>query len=131
MQRYDPKTLPQAEQVRILVVDDEALVRFPIAEALRDLNITVIEAASADEAWEYIATGAPLDLVFTDHQMPGSMTGLQLALKIRDTFPRVPVVLTSGTFDGKGWPDPVVQKPYSLAQVTERLAIMAVDADKR
>jgi CheY-like chemotaxis protein len=60
---------------RILVVEDEALIRFVIADALRELGASVVEAASADEAWQYLTAGGSVDLVFTDHRMPGSMTG--------------------------------------------------------
>ena len=54
---------------RILLVEDEPLIRFAMAEALRELGVSVVEAASADEAWQYLTAGAA-DLVFTDHQMP-------------------------------------------------------------
>jgi CheY-like chemotaxis protein len=42
---------PQAQRVRILVVEDEPLIRFGMSEALRDLGVAVVEASSADEAW--------------------------------------------------------------------------------
>jgi CheY-like chemotaxis protein len=76
--RQSPETLPAC----ILVVEDEPLVRFPICEALRDLGVRVIEAATADEAWEYLQTAVRIDLVFTDHNLPGSMTGEQLSVRI-------------------------------------------------
>ena len=43
---------PQAAAVRILVVEDEAFIRFAMAEALREKGVSVVEAASADEAWQ-------------------------------------------------------------------------------
>jgi CheY-like chemotaxis protein len=46
---------PQTASARILVVEDEPLIRFAMAEALREIGISVIEAASADEAWQYLA----------------------------------------------------------------------------
>ena len=66
---------PQPAHARILVVEDEPLIRFVIAEALRELGVSVVEAASADEAWQYLTAVGSADLVFTDHRMPGSMTG--------------------------------------------------------
>jgi CheY-like chemotaxis protein len=69
---------PRPGVPRILVVEDEALIRFDMAEALRGLGVSVVEAASADEAWQYLTDGGSVDLVFTDHRMPGSMTGGQL-----------------------------------------------------
>jgi hypothetical protein len=63
-----PEPLPGS----ILLVEDDPLVRFPIAEALRDLGISVVEAATADEAWEHLRVAAStVDLVFTDYNMPG------------------------------------------------------------
>lgn len=131
MHEFDPATAPEAEQVSILVVDDDPLVRFLIGEALRDLDITVVEAASADEAWDYLGTGARVDLVFSDHRMPGSMSGLQLVTKIRKTYPRLEAVLTSGDFDWTGWPEPVLRKPYAVLDVAADLAMRAADGDKR
>ena len=39
------------------MVEDEALIRFAMAEALRELGVSVVEAASADEAWQYLTAG--------------------------------------------------------------------------
>jgi response regulator RpfG family c-di-GMP phosphodiesterase len=112
--RQNPETLPAC----ILVVEDEPLVRFPIAEALRELGIRVIEAASADEAWEYLQAGMPIDLVFTDHNMPGSMTGEQLSARIAR-------VVTSGRSSGGGISQPILDKPYDLLKTAAALAELA------
>ena len=101
----------------ILVVEDEALIRITLAEALRDLRITVVEASTADEAWEFLTSGGRVDLVFTDHRMPGSMTGSQLAERIREHYPSIEVLMTSGHFHSTG-PIPVVRKPYSIFEVS-------------
>src|SRR5580692_10518860 len=89
---------PRPGVPRILVVEDEALIRFAIAEALRELGVSVVEAASADEAWQYLTAGGSVDLVFTDHRMPGSMSGARLAARIRTQY-RIAVVVTSAFFD--------------------------------
>ena len=102
------------EPARILVVEDEPVIRLYIAEALRDLGAMVVEAGTADEAWTYLATGGNVDLVFTDHRMPGSMTGTELAIRIRQTYPSLRVLLTSGVLDTKEWPDPIIEKPYGV-----------------
>jgi CheY-like chemotaxis protein len=95
---------------RILVVEDEALIRFAMAEALRDLGASVVEAASADEAWQYLTAGGSVDLVFTDYRMPGSMTGGQLATRIRREYPSLVVIVTSGYFDDPTWSEPLPSK---------------------
>jgi CheY-like chemotaxis protein len=71
MPQSEIESASQSERVRILVVEDEALIRFAIAEALRELGVSVVEAASADEAWQYLTAGGSVDLVFTDHRMRG------------------------------------------------------------
>jgi CheY-like chemotaxis protein len=84
---------PRLGVPRILVVEDEALIRFAIAEALRELGVSVVEAASADEAWQSLTAGGSVDLVFTDHRMPGCLTGGQLATRIRLQYPSVVVIV--------------------------------------
>jgi two-component system, response regulator PdtaR len=60
MPQSEIESASQSERARILVVEDEALIRFAIAEALRELGASVVEAASADEAWQYLTTGGRL-----------------------------------------------------------------------
>jgi CheY-like chemotaxis protein len=113
----EPRTAP----ARILIVEDEPLIRFAMAEALREIGISVIEAASADEAWQYLAAGGSVDLVFTDHRMPGSMTGAQLAARITLQY-RIAVVVTSAFFDDWEWSEPILEKPYNLFEIATVLA---------
>lgn len=110
---------------RILIVEDEALIRLMIADALRDEGVTVIEASTADEALGHLGLDDPIDLVFTDHRMPGSMTGADLASRIREKWPNIGVVLTSGDFDGRAYPGKVLRKPYSVLDVAAELAKIA------
>jgi CheY-like chemotaxis protein len=126
----DPEAAPQAVRARILVVEDEPLIRFAIAEALREEGASVIEAATADEAWRYLSGGEPVDLIFTDHRMPGSMTGAQLAVRVRRQYPSVAVVVTSGAFDASEWTEPIKQKPYLLAKTANDLMRLAMPEQK-
>jgi CheY-like chemotaxis protein len=111
---------------RILVVEDDPLVRFAIAEALRDLSVFVIEATTADEAWDYLIAEAPVDLVFTDYLMPGSMTGAQLAERIKQHYPLIKVIITSGYINLPQRPVSVLNKPYDLLKTASDLAAMAM-----
>jgi CheY-like chemotaxis protein len=113
---------PRLGVPRILVVEDEALIRFAIAEALHELGVSVVEAASADEAWQYLTAGGSVDLVFTDHRMPGCMTGGQLATRIRQQYPSLVVIVTSAYFDDRGWSEPIVPKPYNPFETATALA---------
>ena len=116
---------------RILLVEDEALIRFAMAEALRDLGASVVEAASADEAWQYLTAGGSVDLVFTDYRMPGSMTGGQLATRIRREYPSLVVIVTSGYFDDPTSSEPFLQKPYNLSETATTLAELARNRQRR
>jgi CheY-like chemotaxis protein len=116
----------QPVSARILVVEDEPLIRFAMAEALRELGVSVVEAASADDAWQYLMAGGLVDLVFTDHRMPGSMTGAQLAGRIRRQYPTLIVIVTSRHFDDREWSEPVLTKPYNLFQTAADLAERAL-----
>lgn len=80
----------------VLVVEDEVLVRWVIAEYLRDCGYGVIEAASADEGLRVLQTGRHVDVVFSDIQTPGSNDGFGLAQWIRRQRPAIRVILTSG-----------------------------------
>jgi two-component system, response regulator PdtaR len=80
----------------VLVVEDEALIRVLISEELRIAGLSVIEASNADEAWSYAEAGGPIDLLFSDFQMPGSMSGLDLARKLKQLSPNLDVIITSG-----------------------------------
>jgi CheY-like chemotaxis protein len=83
---------------RILVVDDDALVRAGIAALLEDLGHVVIEANCSEEALDLLSAGNLFDVVITDHMMPG-MSGSDLAARILGSFPDVLVVLASGYGD--------------------------------
>ena len=78
----------------ILVVEDEVLIRLVIAEYLRDCGYRVFEAAHADEALLVLRQAErPVDVVFTDIEMPGSMDGFALAQWVRANRPDVDVIL--------------------------------------
>jgi CheY-like chemotaxis protein len=116
---------------RILVVEDEPLIRFTVAEALRELGIAVIEAATADEAWQYLTSGGGVDLVLTDHRMPGSMLGAELATRIQREFPGVSVVVTSAYLERGEWPGPFLAKPYNIFKAAAELAGKAFEKRRK
>jgi CheY-like chemotaxis protein len=113
-----PQQLLQPRTARIIVVEDEVLVRALIAEELRLAGFSVIEADRADEALTYIKAGEQVDLVFSDIQTPGSLDGLRLAETLRDKYPDIPVILTSGNAPPRhvGIVEAFVPKPYDVRQ---------------
>jgi CheY-like chemotaxis protein len=116
-----PKLIPslEAEKPSVLVVEDEFLVRYNLADELRETGFKVVEAHSADEAWKYLTTGGHADLIFSDVQTPGAMNGVELAQKVRERFPGIPLILTSGNVDPQaiGGIVPFVNKPYRVGNV--------------
>ncbi len=108
---------------RILVVDDNEEVGAFAETLLGELGHTVIRARAGEEALRLLAT-TPVDAVFTDVVMP-EMSGLELAEKLRERRPDLPVILTTGFSDriassGSGGL-PVVFKPYRLETIAEAL----------
>ncbi len=117
----DGDTAPAAEPIRIMIVEDQPLVRFAAAEALRELGVSVVEAATADEAWACLQAGVAVDLVFTDHRMPGKMTGAELVARIHQTYPAIETVIASGFYDARERPTVIISKPYDLMEVAADL----------
>ena len=81
----------------ILVVEDEEALRELLREILESHGYQVLEAANGVEAlrvWE--AQGRKVDLLLSDMVMPEGMTGRELAEKLLEADPRLPVILTSG-----------------------------------
>lgn len=80
----------------ILVVEDEPHLRTTLADCLEQGGFSVIESSDAEEAQLVLVAGVPVDLVFSELNMPGDMNGLGLAEWVHAHRPDVPVILTSG-----------------------------------
>jgi CheY-like chemotaxis protein len=81
---------------RVLVVEDEALVRLSAREEIEAAGFKVYEANNADEAIRLLEANSDIELVFTDVDMPGSMDGVKLAHYVRTRWPPVKIIVTSG-----------------------------------
>jgi signal transduction histidine kinase len=79
----------------VLLVDDDPMVSSGTSAMLQDLGHSVVTAASAAHALDMLRCETPVDLVITDHAMPG-MTGAELAKHIRDMRPDLPIILATG-----------------------------------
>ena len=80
----------------ILVVEDEFILRMDSAELIENAGFEVVQAANADEAIDILTARPDIHVVFTDIQMPGTMDGLKLARFVRDRWPPIKIVATSG-----------------------------------
>lgn len=100
---------------RLLIVEDEFLIRMTLAEVLTDDGFEVLEAGDADEALATLAREPELAIMLTDIQLPGSLDGRELAVRARQTRPDLPVIFMSGRPDPGGSNSALdlhVNKPY-------------------
>jgi CheY-like chemotaxis protein len=81
-----------------LVVEDEVLISNLVADVLSASGFVVHEVTTADEALRYIDSGADIDVLFTDINLPGDMDGAELAARARELRPEMPIVYASGRF---------------------------------
>jgi CheY-like chemotaxis protein len=82
--------------VVVLVVEDDALTQLNAVAIVEEAGFEAIAASNADEAVQVLESRADVQAVFTDVQMPGSMDGLGLARVVRDRWPPVALIVTSG-----------------------------------
>jgi DNA-binding NtrC family response regulator len=118
---------------RILIVENDVILRYVLTGWLRHKDHDVLEAASADEAAVILSSALAIDLVVTDIEMPGSMNGIDLADHIRIASPKLPVILVSG--------EPFVErlrtvsvsaffpKPYDMQRLSDFIATLVPQAD--
>lgn len=118
---------PPAEKLKrkavILFVDDDPLIAMSTTEMLEDLGHHVIGADSGQHALDILKSEQPLDLMVTDHMMPG-MTGLELAAASREVRPSLPVLLATGYAElpeGTQLNLPRLAKPYHQDQLRDQL----------
>ncbi|MCW6506679.1 response regulator [Hyphomicrobiales bacterium BP6-180914] len=94
----------------VLVVEDEPLLRMMAVDLVEDAGFDVVEAADAIEAVRILESRTDIRIVFTDIDMPNGMDGMQLAAAIRDRWPPIEIIVTSGYYD----PDSVPLPPRSV-----------------
>lgn len=80
----------------VLVVEDEPLLRMHAVDLIEDAGFDTVEASSADEAVAILMARTDIRIVFTDIDMPGSMNGLKLAAAVRERWPPIDIIITSG-----------------------------------
>ena len=113
---------PPGRPLRVLAVDDDALVLVNVAAMLEDLGHAVTTASSAKEALRSLAE-QPVDVVITDYAMP-RRTGLELSHDIAARWPGLAVIITSGYAELPPDADfalPRLAKPYSQADLARAL----------
>ncbi|MGY3355256.1 CheY-like chemotaxis protein [Bradyrhizobium sp. GM0.4] len=116
---------PVTSPAQVLVVEDETFIRMDVVDTLRAAGFDILEATNADEAIQMLERNPHVRLIFTDIDMPGSMNGLKLAASVRDRWPPVRIIATSGHVkirvgdlpeDARFFP-----KPYQVAQIVDAI----------
>jgi PAS domain S-box-containing protein len=122
---HRPKSDEDDEPIgRILIVEDDSLVAELAADMLSEMGFETVTTHSAREALERLSGEQRPSLVFSDIVMPGGISGLELARKIRSRFPELPVLLTTGysEYVGAEHEFPVLQKPYEMETLAAALS---------
>src|ERR1035438_9278001 len=119
---------PQSKVI-VLVVEDEPLVRMLAVDIVEAAGFEAIEAGNADHAVRILESRDDVRIVFTDIDMPGSMDGMKLAAAVRNRWPPIEIILTSGLYDVKRDEMPArsvfLRKPYRSDEVVATLRRMA------
>jgi PAS domain S-box-containing protein len=120
-----PKRVQRGQGERLLVVEDDAGVLALTVEMLTGLGYAVETASNAAQALERLEAGESFDLLFSDVVMPGGISGIELARSVREKWPDMRVLLTSGyvgaTASLKEAEFPLIDKPYDRANLAAKL----------
>jgi len=115
----------QRADCAVLLIDDSITTRAPLGELLRAHGYQVFEAANADQAIKLLEVHQDIRVLFTDIDMPGSMDGLRLAEAVRNRWPPVKIIITSGHVKIRQEELPVdghfFAKPYDAALVVSAM----------
>jgi CheY-like chemotaxis protein len=110
-----------AQKIIILVVEDETLIRMGAVQMLEDAGFVVMEAGNADDAVRILEDRNDICAIFTDINMPGTMDGMELARMVRDRWPPIHLIVTSGLISPHDDDLPpggkFIRKPYDPGHV--------------
>ena len=113
----------------VLFVEDEPLVRLFASDMIEEAGFEVLQAADATDAIVTLEDRLDVRVVFTDVDMPGGIDGIMLAICIRERWPAIQIIITSGRPwpEGTDLPEDMVffSKPYRQDRVLETVRRMA------
>ena len=122
-----PPLVSQAQKARILVVEDEFVIRESIAEYLRKMGYEVHFCENGAQALHYLEDGLPPDVLVLDLNLPG-LPGVEIARRFKEKWPEIHVLITSGYVAPKDQHvlhhlgvDDILLKPFSLDSFHESL----------
>ena len=119
--------------MRILVVEDDQLIRELLVEALREEGYDVVQASDGEEALEWCKQRVA-DVLVTDIQLPGKVDGWQIAERCREHDPALPVIYATGFSPIAPRPVPgslSLQKPYHPNEILRAVRQLTADLPNR
>ncbi|GAA4010176.1 hypothetical protein GCM10022280_04210 [Sphingomonas swuensis] len=118
-------------KLKVLLVDDEDLVRAGTAEMLRDIGHEVHEASGGSQALGILASGLAADVIVTDYMMP-RMNGAEFATRVHQQSPAMPVLVVTGYAGGDLDLDlPQLAKPFRQADLAAAINRLVEDGDRK
>ena len=116
---------PTPHLSKVLVVEDEALIRFNISDHLAQIGHEVLEAANAAEAFELLESEQGVGVIITDIEMPGPVDGLMLAKFATERWPHLRVIVISGHQEAEATDLPdgtaFLSKPCDLEDISRMM----------
>ena len=116
---------PLEQRPVVILVEEEADERTALREHLDTADFQVLETDETDAALSLLETRSDIGAIVTDAHVPGRIDGFELARMVRERWPQIGVVMTSGHSDSKGGPVPegseFVAKPYLLEHLVPAL----------
>jgi CheY-like chemotaxis protein len=120
-----------ASRRRVLIAEDEILIRLDVADTLREQGWEVVETGTADDALAVLARDEQFEVVLTDVHMPGAHTGLDLARMVKQSYRHIKVAVMSGQHrpsdDERHLFDLFLQKP--ILNIASALSPLAGNID--
>ncbi len=117
-----------SSETKVLVVEDEMVLRMRAVDIVEDAGFTAVEAINADEALAILQSRSDISLLFSDIQMPGTIDGLKLAHAVHDRWPSIKIILVSGQINVTDAEKPVDSrffgKPLEVEQMIAELQDM-------
>lgn len=115
-----------AREERVLIVEDDPLVMDAARELFQSMGYAILQASDGAAALRVLQRDGEVDVLFSDVMMPNGMTGLELAHEVRQLYPGIKIILSSG------FPQPALRedglagfsfvgKPYRLADLAREL----------
>lgn len=121
---------------RLLLVEDELLIRMWMAECLAEAGFVVVEAEDGDQAMALMDQPDGFDLLITDIQMPGRADGNAVATRAKQRYPGLPVIYASGRRESLKNEirecDAFVAKPFNVTMIlTTAQRVLDAVGDRR